>query len=112
MEISKVTLNPQRVSKAWVIAHALAHPLRLKIIDFIHSQGTTNVNNIYNALKIEQSITSQHLRILREADVVNFEREGKFVHYKLNYDQVERASNAVMRFTHSDEIYRISGATI
>lgn len=112
MEISKVTLNPQRVSKAWTIAHAITHPLRLRIMDYIHSQGVTNVNNIYHALKIEQSITSQHLRILREADIVDFERDGKFVHYKLNYDLVEKASNAVMKFSHSDEIYRISGTTI
>lgn len=112
MKISKVTLNPERVSKAWVIAHALAHPLRLKIIDYIHRQGTTNVNNIYNDLKIEQSITSQHLRILREANVVEFERDGKFVHYSLNYKQVEQASSAVMKFTHSDQIYQLSRASI
>ena len=108
MKISKVTLNPERVSKAWVIAHALAHPLRLKIIDFVHRQGTTNVNNIYNALKIEQSITSQHLKILREANIVVFERDGKFVHYSINYNQVEQASNAVRKFTYTDEIYHLS----
>lgn len=111
MKISKVTLNPERVSKAWVIAHALAHPLRLRILNYIHSQGTTNVNNIYRTLNIEQSITSQHLRILREADIVNYERDGKFVHYMLNYTKVEQAVNAVSKFTHSDEIYRLSSFT-
>ena len=108
MKISKTTLNPERVSKAWVIAHALAHPLRLRIINYIHSQRITNVNSIYRTLEIEQSITSQHLRILREAGVVEHERDGKFVHYQLNYDLVEQATNAVKTFTHSDEIYRLS----
>jgi len=111
MKISKVTLNPERVSKAWAIAHALAHPLRLRILDYIHSQGSTNVNNIYRTLNIEQSITSQHLRILREADIVNYERDGKYVHYVLNYRQVEQASLAVSSFCHTDEIYRLSNST-
>lgn len=110
MKISKVMLNPDRVGKAWVIAHALAHPLRLKILNYIHEQGATNVNNIYRSLRIEQSITSQHLRILREADIVNHERDGKFVNYRLNYRQVEQASLAVQKFCHTDEIYRMSSS--
>lgn len=107
---TKVTLNPERVNKAWAIAHALAHPLRLRILDFIHGEGTTNVNQIFTALKIEQSITSQHLRILRDAGIVENERDGKFVHYCLNYSQVERASNAVTAFMQSDKIYRMSSS--
>lgn len=108
---TKVTLNPERVNKAWAIAHALAHPLRLRILDYIHGEKTTNVNKIYTALKIEQSITSQHLRILRDAGIVDFERDGKYVHYSLNYDVVEKASNAVSTFMKTDKIYRLSSST-
>lgn len=43
---------------------ALAHPLRLSILLFIDKNKTVNVNRIYNTLKLEQSITSQHLKIL------------------------------------------------
>lgn len=105
-----ITLNPERVNRAWAIAHALAHPLRLKILDYIHRHGTTNVNQIYKSLDIEQSITSQHLRILRDAGIVENEREGKYVHYCLNYDQVEQASNAVSAFMRADKIYQMSSS--
>ncbi len=77
---------------------ALAHPLRLKILEYIDNQGVINVNRIYSTLNIEQSVTSQHLRFLRLAGVVNASKEGKFVHYNINYDVLSRAERAVNRF--------------
>jgi len=83
---------------------ALAHPLRLKILEFIDKQGAINVNKIYNTLRLEQSITSQHLRILRLAGVVDTEKEGKFVTYSINYDIVKKASKAVNNFIAASSI--------
>jgi len=77
---------------------ALAHPLRLKILEFIDMKGVINVNKIYNNLQIEQSVTSQHLRLLRLAGVVNARKEGKYVHYNINYDVLSKAERAVNRF--------------
>jgi ArsR family transcriptional regulator len=77
---------------------ALAHPLRLKILEFIDSQGIINVNRIYNTLQIEQSVTSQHLRLLRMAGVVNAKKDGKYVHYDINYDVLVKAERAVNNF--------------
>jgi len=77
---------------------ALAHPLRIKILEFIDKNGTINVNKIYNTLKIEQSITSQHLKILKLAGVVNVEKDGKYMRYNLNYNIIERSVNAVNNF--------------
>jgi ArsR family transcriptional regulator len=56
---------------------ALAHPLRMQILAFIDKHGEINVNKIYRALKLEQSITSQHLKILRNAELVKYRRDGK-----------------------------------
>ena len=79
MKQTKVKFSSEKLNYSCNLMRALAHPLRLKILEFIDNQGTTNVNRIYNTLKIEQSITSQHLKILRLADVVRSEREGKMV---------------------------------
>ena len=103
MKISKTTLNPERVSKAWVIAHALAHPLRLRIINYIHSQRTTNVNSIYRTLEIEQSITSQHLRIMRVAGILEARREGKYVYYSIDYPTVIKAEKAIDNFVKAEK---------
>ena len=98
MRKTKVTFNNEKLVTSAEIMRALAHPLRLRILEFIDRQGTTNVNKIYKTLKIEQSITSQHLRILRLAGVVNQKKEGKFVHYSLEYPLIERAEKAINNF--------------
>lgn len=108
MKTTKVSLNPERVNTAWAIAHALAHPLRLQILEYIDRMGKTNVNNIYRSLQIEQSITSQHLRILRDAEIVYNEKDGKFVHYAINYDRVEKASSAVKTYSQADQIFQMA----
>ncbi len=98
MKKTKVTFNNDKLTYSCELMRALAHPLRLKILEFIDGHGTINVNKIYNTLNIEQSITSQHLRILRLAGVVNAKRDGKYMHYNINYSIVERANKAVNNF--------------
>jgi len=80
------------------LLRALAHPLRMKILAFIDKQKKINVNKIYNTLKLEQSITSQHLRILRQADLVETDREGKFIYYSVNYDKVKQVNKSISSF--------------
>ena len=85
-------LNVEMASllKSSEIMRAIAHPLRMKIMGYIDKNKSVNVNKIYNALGLEQSITSQHLRILRTADLVKTKREGKFIYYSLNYDKIAK----------------------
>jgi ArsR family transcriptional regulator len=80
--------NTKNIEKAAELLRAVAHHLRLKIVKLIHEKQEVNVNVIYNTLKIEQSITSQHLKILRGEDVVRTRRDGKKIYYTLNYDRL------------------------
>jgi len=98
MKRTKVTFSEAKLNYSCDLMRALAHPLRLRILEFIDQEGETNVNKIYRSLNIEQSITSQHLRVLRLADVVQCEREGKMVLYKIKYDVVTKAEKAITNF--------------
>lgn len=98
MKRTKVAFNHEKLQVSSEIMRALAHPLRLKILEFIDQHKKINVNRIYNNLKIEQSITSQHLKILRFAGIVNAERKGKYIHYTIDYDKIENASQALRNF--------------
>jgi len=80
------------------LLRALAHPLRLKILAFIDSNKSINVNQIYTALSLDQSIVSQHLRVLRDAELVVTERDGKFIHYSVDYARIEKAMKAIRNF--------------
>ena len=88
----------EKIEKAAELLKAVAHQLRLKIIKLIHDKKEENVNVIYNTLKIEQSITSQHLKILRGVDVVQTRRDGKKIYYKLNYDRLSAMNRGIDLF--------------
>ncbi|MEZ4888946.1 MAG: metalloregulator ArsR/SmtB family transcription factor [Chitinophagales bacterium] len=91
-------LNQHNLDYATELLRAIAHPLRLSIIEFIDKNGIINVNKIYNTLNLEQSITSQHLRILRNAEVVETRREGKYIYYTLNYEKIEQLKDALASY--------------
>jgi len=98
MRKAKVDINNEKLQISSEVLRAVAHPLRLKILEFIDQNDMINVNKIYNSLNLEQSITSQHLRILRMAGLVETKRDGKFIHYSVDYDKLLTTVNAVNEF--------------
>jgi len=95
---TKIAINQEKLTESSEILRALAHPLRMKILEFIDQNDEINVNKIYNTLRLEQSITSQHLRILRLAGLVETERNGKYIYYSINYDRILNAAIAINHF--------------
>ena len=53
------------------------------------------VTDIYVKLRLEQSVASQHLAILRRAGVVVTQRQGKYIYYSLNKDRLEQISGLI-----------------
>ncbi|MBK7636133.1 MAG: helix-turn-helix transcriptional regulator [Saprospiraceae bacterium] len=77
---------------------ALAHPMRLKILKFIDEHESINVNKIYSEFDLEQSLLSQHLKILRMSGAVWVEVDGKYHIYQINYKVLEKVEFAMKRF--------------
>lgn len=98
MRKTDVKIDLEALATSAGVLRALAHPLRMKILQFIDKYQTINVNKVYNTLKLEQSITSQHLRILRQAGIVITKREGKFIHYSIDYDRTGAVIDRVNEF--------------
>ena len=80
---AKIPLDIDKLHISSTVMRALAHPLRLQIIRLLKEQQSASVQVIYTTLEIEQSVASQHLRILRDAKLVYTERQGKFIQYHL-----------------------------
>jgi DNA-binding transcriptional ArsR family regulator len=78
-----------RLKKAAMILRALNHKLRQLLVRLIDEHQKITVTEIYVNLKLEQSVVSQHLAILRRAGIVITEREGKFIFYSLNYKRLK-----------------------
>jgi DNA-binding transcriptional ArsR family regulator len=76
--------------KAAMILRALNHKLRQQIVKLIDEQQKMTVTEIYVKLRLEQSVASQHLAILRRAGIVITTREGKFIFYTVDYNRLEQ----------------------
>jgi len=98
MRKTKVAIDTEKLQYSVDLMRALAHPLRLRILKFIDEHEKINVRKIYSSLGLEQSITSQHLGILRNAGVLHVIKDGKFKHYHIDYKVVTRAEKAVKNF--------------
>ncbi|MFW6019907.1 MAG: ArsR/SmtB family transcription factor [Bacteroidales bacterium] len=64
---------------------ALSDPTRLRIIEYLSRAGNPRcVGAISKHINVSQSAISQHLRILRQANLVKSERRGYHIHYEVN----------------------------
>lgn len=82
-------LDLLELKKATVILRALNHKLRQQILKLIDENGKITVTDIYVKLRLEQSVASQHLAILRKAGFVKTTREGKFIYYSVNVPRLQ-----------------------
>jgi DNA-binding transcriptional ArsR family regulator len=57
------------------------------------------VTELYVKLRLEQSVASQHLAILRRSGVVITERHGKFIYYALDKERLNQISRLVEELT-------------
>lgn len=64
---------------------ALADPTRLHMIQLLAKKQRLCVNELAEQLSVSQSAVSQHLRILRQLDLVSSERMGYHIHYQLKH---------------------------
>jgi DNA-binding transcriptional ArsR family regulator len=68
---------------------ALAHKERQQIVGLLKVEGQLSVTQIYLRLRIDQSVTSQHLAMLRRTQIVSQARSGKIVNYSLNMQKLD-----------------------
>ena len=83
------------VKKAGLIIRAVNHKLRQQIIKLIDEHGKITVTELYVKLRLEQSVASQHLAILRKAGFVKTVRDGKFIYYSINTDRLKELNRFV-----------------
>ena len=77
-----------KIKKAALVLRALNHKLRQLVLKTIDEHKRITVTELYVKLRLEQSVASQHLAILRKAEIVNTVREGKFIFYTINEERI------------------------
>lgn len=92
MEVNKDMefVREDYLNKYSEIFKALSHPTRLCIVSgLIDSDEGRNVSTMQKCMSISQSSVSQHLRILKQADILDSERRGTEIIYFIKSEEVK-----------------------
>ena len=71
-----------------VTLRALADPIRREILNLLKS-GRLSAGEITDHFNVTAASISRHLSVLKEADLIRDERQGKFIYYDLNASVLE-----------------------
>lgn len=77
------------------IFKALSHPTRLKIVCGLIKKENCSVNTIAEKLGVAQPTVSQHLNILKNADIISGYRNGNQICYKVENSVAKRIIEAL-----------------
>ncbi|MDA3867132.1 MAG: metalloregulator ArsR/SmtB family transcription factor [Salinivirgaceae bacterium] len=88
-------LNIEQLEDAASMLKAIAHPMRIAILNFLEDGNKMTVTEIHKRLQIEQSTTSHHLGILKDKGVLCSKREGKNTYYFLKHERLSNIVNCI-----------------
>ena len=80
--------------KAVALFHALSDETRLALLDRL-KEGERCVCELTEAMKTGQSRLSFHLKVLKEAGLVEDRREGRWMYYSLSVQAIEELEHLV-----------------
>lgn len=86
----------EEIKTAAKVLRAINHKLRRDML-YILETKKLSVYQIQKACKLEQSVCSQHLGILRKAGIVGFEAIGKERYYYINHQKVEQINESAIQ---------------
>jgi len=74
---------------------ALGDPVRLQLLYLLGDQGRRNVGEIAAQFRLSRPAISHHLKVLKDADVLNSEKVGQEVYYWLERDHIVASLQAL-----------------
>ena len=93
MEIKE--LNPETLEKAAGMLKAIAHTVRISIVQYLEDGKKRTVTEIHKKLGIEQATASHHLVILKDRGVLSSKREGKNTWYYLKNPNLRNVLSSI-----------------
>jgi DNA-binding transcriptional ArsR family regulator len=96
----ELKIDYQVLRKSVLVLRAINHKLRQEMIQLIDKEGKMTVTDLYVKLRLEQSVASQHLALLRRSGVVVTSRDGKYIYYSVDHqrmDEITRLLNELIK---------------
>jgi ArsR family transcriptional regulator len=87
-------LAPGETERAASRLKLLAHPIRLTLLGILCRRGgEVCVCDLEAAVPVKQPTVSHHVRLLREAGLVQVERRGQWAHYRIDDEAMNELRN-------------------
>jgi DNA-binding transcriptional ArsR family regulator len=87
------------VKDATLVLRAVNNKFRQQLLELLGKQPHMSVTEIQTALKWDQTVTSQHLSILRKVGIVDSRRDAKFVYYSINNERLRNITRLCEKLT-------------
>ncbi|MCL6509975.1 MAG: metalloregulator ArsR/SmtB family transcription factor [Anaerolineae bacterium] len=84
------------LDRVFPLIKLLGEPNRLRIFALL-TRGERCVCDIESAMAMPQNLVSHHLRVLREADLIEVRRDGRWAYYRVNKAYWARVYPALCR---------------
>ena len=91
MGTSKLHTYSKKQLALATLTHALAHPARIAILQFISKQKSCICGSIVDELSLSQATISQHLKVLKNAGLLKGTISGASTCYCINEKEWEKA---------------------
>ncbi len=86
--------NPEALSQAAECLKALAHPVRLRMVQLL-LRGRYTVGEIATDCEIANNVASEHLRLMQRCGFLDSERDGRRVYYQVVEPHLQQIMNCI-----------------
>ena len=90
MGVTKTDNFTEKQNEIAQLFKALGHPARIAIIEFLMKQNSCICGDIVNEIQLSQPTISQHLKELKQANIIQGTIEGKTICYCINLETMSK----------------------
>ncbi|WP_433873102.1 ArsR/SmtB family transcription factor [Saccharopolyspora sp. CA-218241] len=95
--VMREPLTAERASELARVFKAIGEPVRLRLLSLIasHAGGEACVCDLTGAFELSGPTISHHLKVLREAGVIEGERRGTWIYYRVRPETLRLVSETL-----------------
>jgi DNA-binding transcriptional ArsR family regulator len=103
IKVNMPTIKPEILEKSSEMLKAIAHPVRIMILQHLYDNQKLTVSQLIQKTGVEQSLISHNLRIMKDRGILNVTRQSKNAIYELRYKKLYEIVECVVDCCRTDQ---------
>ncbi len=93
--MKKSSIDQKQLIASAIKLRAIAHPMRIAIVNLLEEHKKLNVTQIHTKMKIEQATASHHLGLLKTNGILNSKKNGKEIIYSIKEGSLKKLADCI-----------------